>query len=94
MAEMSVHAACPPRCQGAHPWESLWPSPPLPFTPPPPYTQPDLDSTEEGVEELRARELLRVAVLEDGSTWCLLTADHLQGLQVGEGGEGGHRSSH
>ena len=30
------------------------------------------------VEELRSREVLRCAVLDDGSTWVLVSVDHIQ----------------
>ena len=45
-------------------------------------SQPNASSTEKVVDDLRSRELIRVAVLDDNSIWCMLTSDHLQGLQV------------
>lgn len=38
------------------------------------------------VDELQALGVMRVATLEDGSLWCLTSADHLQNIEVGAGG--------
>ncbi|GAX79554.1 hypothetical protein CEUSTIGMA_g6995.t1 [Chlamydomonas eustigma] len=46
------------------------------------WSKESLKKTEEIVEELSSLKLVRVAILDDGSAWCLLATEHLSRLQA------------